>query len=558
MSDELTEMTVQEEAETEEGPDDVATTESEAHDVVRPEVDGDDVDSGTPNRREVDVTGPLRFVAKACIDLLVENNVPPVLFLAGDRLVRIADDGQGGVVIAPLDQDWLRARLARKAFFINPTAKGVQNVPPPTVVLRDLLCLGWNAGGGEEPNPFPRLDAVATRPYLRPDGSVFDHPGYDDMTCTFFAAPAVLGTVNVPGEPGDEDRNRAKALLDELMGDFPFVDAASKANAMALLFTPHVKLAIGGLIPIGLISARQRGTGKTSLASAIWEITTGTQTPIMVMPEGDEFRKQITGLLRTGTELVILDNIEGHLGSARLSAALTSAIWRDREIGFSRMLTLRNSAIWLATGNNLRVRGDLQRRAYLIEMDAGMVRPWERDDFHHPDFLAWILQNRAAIIEAILTLARAWYVDGCPPPSAELGGFREWSRVVGGIVEHAGWSGFLGNQATLYDEIDEEQVQWERFLAELAALYGTSEFTVGDLVPRFRGSEQLQDALPDDLEEALGRRDSSFRRRLGKAFARNRDRRFRTDGLRIVRAGTRHQAALWRIEIDTDAPAEGN
>lgn len=63
--------------------------------------------------------------------------------------------------------------------------------------------------------------------------------------------------------------------------------------------------------------------------------------------------------------------------------------------------------------------------------------------------------NRGRLLSGSLTLARAWFVAGCPKPTSPIiGSFEEWCRIVGGILEFAGISGFLGNLDELYKESD--------------------------------------------------------------------------------------------------------
>jgi len=64
-------------------------------------------------------------------------------------------------------------------------------------------------------------------------------------------------------------------LLDSLLGDFPFADQASRANALALLLLPFVRPLIDGPTPLHLIEAAKPGTGKGLLADVVHAIATG-------------------------------------------------------------------------------------------------------------------------------------------------------------------------------------------------------------------------------------------------------------------------------------------
>src|SRR5205814_6276690 len=162
----------------------------------------------------------------------------------------------------------------------------------------------------------------------------------------------------------------------------------SRANAFALLLTPIIRATFDGCVPLALIEAPQPGTGKTLLAKAIAIIATGRTAELTTMPSNeDEWRKKITSLLMSGTSLIVWDNVVAKIASAELAAVLTTTVWNDRMLGASRQLSLPNRATWIATGNNIRLGGDIPRRCYPIRLDANVAQPWMRSGFRHPDLL---------------------------------------------------------------------------------------------------------------------------------------------------------------------------
>ncbi len=102
------------------------------------------------------------------------------------------------------------------------------------------------------------------------------------------------------------------SILDDALAEFPYADQASRASAIGLMLTPVLRPAIVGCAPLGLIEAHRAGTGKGFLAKCIARIATGRDAEMTTVPKSEEeFRKKITGMLRTGTSLIILDNLEG-------------------------------------------------------------------------------------------------------------------------------------------------------------------------------------------------------------------------------------------------------
>jgi len=206
---------------------------------------------------------------------------------------------------------------------------------------------------------------------VRLDGTILDQPGYDPITRLIYVPSPGFVLPPLPTTPSHAEVQQAATWLQtELFPDFPFaLDAygrptvsASKANAMALLLTPILRPAIPGPVPLGVIEAPQAGTGKTLLASAIVVATTGHQAAMQAAPrEEAEWRKTLTAILREGAPFCVLDNVHA-LWSSTLAAALTAPTWTDRLLGSTQMLTLPQHTVFLATGNNIEVGGDLPRR----------------------------------------------------------------------------------------------------------------------------------------------------------------------------------------------------
>jgi len=109
------------------------------------------------------------------------------------------------------------------------------------------------------------------------------------------------------------------------------------------------------------------------------------------MTEGrdeDEWRKRITARLLQGTPLILIDNVRSRLDSAALSAALTSEIWEDRVLGFSKTAAVPVKCTWVATANNPSLSLEVARRTVSIRLDSEVERPWERTNFKHPHLLS--------------------------------------------------------------------------------------------------------------------------------------------------------------------------
>jgi hypothetical protein len=370
-------------------------------------------------------------------------------------------------------------------------------------VIRDLLALpGYT---------LPLLRAVAEAPYFDGSARLVTAHGYDAESRVFLCLPSSLAVPEVPPAPSAADVRQARDLIDELLHDFRFADEASRAHAVALLVAPFVRDLIDGLLPLHAIDAPMPGSGKGKLANAVSLV--GTGRPVEVMSEAkdaEEMRKRITALLLAGGSLGLFDNITRKLESGVLAALLTAATWKDRILGASRMVSLPNRTIWLATGNNLEFSRENARRAVWIRIDAKTSEPHLRVGFLHDPLEPWVLQHRGELVWAAVVLVRNWIARGRQPFTVRrLGSYEEWSKTVGGILAAAGIEGFLGNLEGFTARADEETSSWKRFVETWWDEHGGNRVNMDAL---FRLGEKI-------LLEVIGEgQEKSQRIRLGKAL----------------------------------------
>jgi hypothetical protein len=496
---------------------------------------------------------PLRDVSRDALAALVVANDPPTIFQRGGALVRVRRDERGQPLIEPLGEAALRGRLARAANFLRVGADGSpRHVAPPLDVVRDLASIpGWPR--------VPSLAGLIEVPVLRPNGTVFAEPGFDSESGLYFAPAPGLKVPPIPERPTVEDVTRALGLIGEALCDFPFGGAADRANAIALLLTPIVRPAIAGAIPLAVITAPSPGTGKSLLASLASIIATGRPAGVMAETSDDEeWRKRITTVLKAPQNVALIDNIQRPLGSPVLAAMLTSDTWEDRLLSTNQTVRLPQRTTWVVTGNNVRLVGDLPRRAYVITLDAKTVRPWERVGFRHPDLIRWVRENRGELLWSCLVLARHWVALGhLEADVPTLGSFEGWVRTLGGILGAAGVQRFLGNATQVHEVLAESHLGWGGFLRAWIREFGDGPVAVAQVAERLVSSSEFRDALPDDLADVIvGERVN--RRRLGVALRKRLGVRFADDGVRLELATNdgHRNCRRWRVVADEqpDAP----
>ncbi len=495
----------------------------------------------------------MRSVSDDIVRVLHETNDPPRLLVRGGQLVRIREDENGQPFIELLDESRLLGIANRAVDFVTIGRQGQGRAAnAPHTVLRDVLVRGdW---------PYPPLVGLTQCPVVRPDGGIVEAPGYDAPTRLVYVAQSRLVMRAVSPEPDADELAEAVRQIDDLLADFPFDGDASRANMIALLLEPLLRPGIDGPVPLALIDATSFGTGKSLLCEVLALLATGHPAAMTTAPGSeDEMRKRITAMLLAGAEFVFIDNIVGQLRSESLAAAITATSWKDRLLGRSEMLELPQRAMWVATGNNIQVRGDLPRRCFWVRLDAKTARPWLRGEFRHPSLAAWVTAHRGELLHALLTLCRAWWAAGQPPGDVgTLGTFEEWTRVTGGILQYAGIDGFLGNLDRMYEEVDSEADQWEAFLAVWRETF-SEPVTTAQLREALQDAPALKATIPDDVSLAFDGSPAGTTVRLSKVLTTRIGQRFGADNVRLERAaGDRSKKlARWRVQSAVAAGGAG-
>ncbi len=505
-------------------------------------------DNGQSKKPSIDCTvRELERLSEKAWEAIGQLNNPPVLFRYGGMPSRIETGDQGELIVKPLNRDMVRYHLARAASWTEWKKRGEDFVEeiiwPPKEVVADVQAT-------PQP-PLPILTRLVEAPVFAPDGTLQTSPGFHPASQTYFS-PAVGFTVReVPERPEGIDLETARILIvDELLGDFPFVSDAEVAHAVAIILLPFVRDLIDGPTPLHLIEKPSPGTGATLLVDMLSAPFTGR--PIPTMTEGrdeDEWRKRITAKLSGGSPFVLIDNLRRRLDSAAVSAGITSTTWEDRILGVSVMARLPVRCVWLATGNNPALSTEITRRTVRIRMDAKLDRPWMRNGFRHKNLRQWANEHRDELVWSALTMIRAWIVAGRPTGTPALGMFERWSEVIGGILDVAGVPGFLSNLGEFYEESDAEGATWRAFLAAWWERFSENETTV----------KELWQIASDDACLALGDKgEQSQRIMLGKMLADRRDRVFDLEitgkpiRLLLLRGEQRQRAYRWRLRAMPD------
>lgn len=484
----------------------------------------------------------LRDMTADAVAALHVGNDPKRLFVRADGLARLRiTDGAGA--IDSMSIDITRCRMSQTANYVRINVKGeCLSIPPPTDVAKDILALGeW---------PFPLLDTVVATPVIRQDGSLLTQSGYDEATRLYYHPAPILTDLAIPHNPTREDVDGAVEVIFDILQDFPWVKTYDYANTVGMMLTPICRSAIHGGAPLAIIDAPQPGAGKGLLTRIINLIATGQEPALMTAPDNrEEWRKTITTQLMQGRALIVIDNVEHKLFDAALASVLTMERWTDRLLGTNHSVEIPNHACWIATGNNIKLGGDIPRRCFWIKINPQTSRPELRAGFKHSNLPEYVRLNRDKIVAALLTMVRAWFVAGQPMPSTPiLGSFEEWSRIIGGVLEYSGVSGFLGNTDELRKIASEDDDEWQIFFDAIFDHWGESEFTTKDLDLIIGSDSNFENSVPGFLLDIRANPKQSFVRHLGRAFSKCSGKCFGDDDIQIqATENKQHNKTHWSV-----------
>jgi hypothetical protein len=504
----------------------------------------------------------LKTWTPAAMSALYLANSPPFIFQRPGSLVRMKPaEVDAPPEIEPLSQDALRGVLDRVANWGSAyrTSKGELRIkygPPRMDVVRDVASLGtWDTG------TIPRLDAVVETPRFLPDGRLLTQSGYHADARIFYAPPVGLAGITIPVNPDSEDVRWAKSLLiDDLFCDFPFANAASLANAVALTLLPFVRSMVSGPTPLHHHTAATEGTGKTLLAVACSYPSLGRELNLNPQKEGEsEWRKALTSTFMAGHTHFFIDNLNNPPGwdgtptpidSGVLALALTAPYYVDRKLGGNEEARIRIQTVFMSSGNNVMFSRELTRRIVPIELVATSENPSMRTGFKHDPLIEGFIQpRRRDLLRACLILCQHWIAQGKPLGKQTMGRYETYARTMGGILDSIEIPGFLDNRSKLIGR-NVESTRWPALVAAWHTAHAETMVTSADLWKTIASNQDLHVAFADIVGD---KGELSQKQRLGRAIEKQTNQVW--GDWRIVRTDirVRNGSAVYRLKPASEA-----
>lgn len=244
-----------------------------------------------------------------------------------------------------------------------------------------------------------------------------------------------------------------------------------------------------------------------------------------------------------------IDNVNGELGGDMLCQMIERPLVDVRILGQSKLVRIESRATTFATGNNIRLVGDMTRRVLLCSLDPDMERPELRQFKGDP--VAKVAADRGKYIAAALVVVRAYVVAGSPDLAPALASFEDWSRLVRSALI---WLGCVDPLETMAKARGDDPVT-----SSLMALFGHwykaadgIARTVGQLKQLAFEKDMAGNLARPDFAEVLstiaeGRSGDVNSTRLGKFLASYQGR--IVDGLKLTCSDDGHaKQKLWKVD----------
>jgi hypothetical protein len=398
------------------------------------------------------------------------------------------------------------------------------------------------------------LAGITHTPMVRADGSILARPGYDPATRYLFLPGPGVNVPAVPDNPTSEDVSEALGWLERMAGEFPWDSKDDYANYLGLLLTPMLRLVAPPAYKMFFIGAHQPGSGKTLLADVVRILHEGVFRSDM--PEDEkEIKSMSTALLATTSAPVIqVDNVTGVLRSSYLAGLLTaSGEMTERKLGESANLSFVNDRVWVFTGNNPSLGGDLVRRTILMMINPNMANP-ETRAFTIPDLKAWTAANRNRLLWSLLVMIRAWVAAGRPlAERRQSDSYATWEATVAGILDVCGVPGAFDQMSGQKAATGGDDDGLSQVLERIWGRHEGKDWSVSEVLEPMGDEWGVQDLdwLPGPVLDRMARSLPAGKKTMGH-WLRNRIGRWVTgsDGHSyVIRTGTKDRlGARWKVE----------
>ena len=378
------------------------------------------------------------------------NRYGESVFFRDTELVEVIKDRDGKPHLRELTAERLLSILTRNAYWVDSSMeKDVKlTLPQARMVLSATLA--------ELPS-VRSLTALYTG-VLMTEGGIMSASGYHAETGLYLTTG--YSVPFVPENPSAEDIADARALFEDLFGEFRFSSVTDFENTVLAVLTLVFRRMIAGPVPIWVVDKNVSGAGGTLLCQTAGTAALGVvPQPNRTTASSEEMEKQITAAILAGQPFVILDNASKGTNWAPdilLTATSGTGEVTVRLLGSYRTASCSTQMTFAVNGINLDCRADVARRVFKTRLSTSRAlsdeAPFRRTK---TELLSFAASSHPDVVWAAAVFYAAWKAAGCPAPKACAGNVSEydaWYLLCGGCMTAAGYTEFLSNQRELQTE----------------------------------------------------------------------------------------------------------
>ncbi|MGH1412122.1 MAG: hypothetical protein ACRBB0_01420 [Pelagimonas sp.] len=437
--------------------------------------------------------GYMPVIAATIEKLITANADEPLLFSLAEQLTEVRNGR-----LKPLPVDPLTEVIARVVQFEKTQKMGDNYVDvstaPPLDVVKNI------AHRPHDDFALP-LRGVVTSPFFTAGGMLVTEPGYHADAQVYYDPPQGFVLADVPTTPTKKQAtDSAHYIIEQVLADFPLGGLNRKeimaryhegegvpalANVLGLILLTFLRDMVDGPTPMHLFNKPSPGTGAGLITKVCHLIATGKPAPATPFPKkDDEAPKTLTSLLCSGIGWVNFDNVAHTIDCPELATALTEPVYLARPLGRTDTVEVEVRNVWSMTAIHSNLSAELARRTVLIDLDAQSAEPEKRTGWLHDDLPAFVIKDRAKLVQCCLTIIQYWISQGKKPyTDVVMGSYERYTAIIGGVLESVGVRGFLGNAQKLKeDTANEDAATLNLFLVELATYPEGEKFRAGQLM----------------------------------------------------------------------------
>jgi hypothetical protein len=312
-------------------------------------------------------------------------------------------------------------------------------------------------------------------------------PGYNPLTATYVFDSAIEKTEQKEIPPhlshlisssdyydDSIDLSAACRYLYSILKDFPFSDweppfiptpehplyqCDAAGNPLPIRLSRSLSVQIGAMLSIFagncvpqlasrmgfMMIADQQRSGKTLLVKLATIPVHGAFKAQSWRSDDENLIKILDSETLAASPYICFDNARAYIESPALEGFMTSPTWTGRILGKTEMFTAENNATIFITGNGLKFCTDIGHRFLIVDLYV------EESDIQGREITTviddmWLsdLKNRRDILNSLWCIVRHWEGAGRPDAVGKpYRGFDRWCKVIGGMVDLAGFGDML-------------------------------------------------------------------------------------------------------------------